>query len=111
MTKMRYRSIDDDIFEYLSTHPEQQVPYVADALHDDDVPILSFLLALRQVARVRGKGIAELSSETSLNRENLYRMLSRKGNPTFSNVVAIMDSIGLEFTVREKKKSKPVRRV
>lgn len=39
-----------------------------------------FLMALRNVADAHG-GIGVLSDITTLNRQNLYRMLSEDGNP------------------------------
>ena len=94
------------VFEYLTDHPHRQLPYLEAALVSDE-PVLSFLLALRQVARARGKSIQDLSIATDLNRENLYRMLSPKGNPSFANVFALLDSLGLELSVREKRSRKP----
>jgi len=38
-----------------------------------------FLLALRDVLEARGENIAELAEETQLNKQNLYRMLSKIG--------------------------------
>ena len=81
------------VFEYLTEHPHRQLPYLESALVSEE-PILSFLLALRQVARARGKSVQDLSNSTDLNRENLYRMLSPKGNPSFANVFVILDSLG-----------------
>jgi len=47
-----------------------------------------FLLALRNVAEARG--VARIARETKLNRENLYAMLSERGNPVVSSLYAIL---------------------
>ena len=58
----------------------------------------TFLLALRDVAKARG--IGRLAQETHLSRESLYRTLSRKGNPRFSTLAAVLESLGLKLTVQ-----------
>lgn len=55
----------------------------------------SWLLALRDVAEVH-KGIAKLATDAGVNRENLYRMLSRKGNPRTRNLGAVLRSLPFE---------------
>ena len=56
----------------------------------------AFLLAVRDVAEAQG-GLASLSKATSLNRENLYNMLSEKGNPRLSSITSILDQMGFEI--------------
>src|SRR5205823_9170639 len=64
-----------------------------------------FLLALRDVAQAQG-GIAALARATKLNRENLYDLLSRKGNPRLRNISAILNQLGLELSFQPKHKRK-----
>ena len=56
-------------------------------------------MAVKDVAEAAG-GIAPLAKATKLNREGLYDMLSKKGNPRLSSLSAIIDVLGLklEFT-------------
>jgi len=54
-----------------------------------------FLLAMRDVVEAQG-GIGELAKSTKLNRENLYDMLSDKGNPRLSSITSILDRLGFE---------------
>ncbi len=63
-----------------------------------------FLLALRDVAKARG--IRHLAQETQLSRESLYRTLSRKGNPRFSTLEALLESLGLKLPVEVKMDAK-----
>ena len=37
-----------------------------------------------------------------LSRESLYRTLSRKGNPRFSTLEAVLESVGLKLAVEVK---------
>lgn len=60
-----------------------------------------FLLALRDVANARG--LTLLARETSLNRENLYRILSEKGNPQLFSLTALLDALGLSLSVKPKR--------
>ena len=60
-----------------------------------------FLLGIRDVAEATG-GLRTLASETSLNRENLYDMLSKEGNPRLSSLSAVLDKLGLEVTFKRK---------
>ena len=48
--------------------------------YEKDQDGFAFLTALRDVAEARG-GIGKLAKKTNLNRENLYKVLSSKGNP------------------------------
>ena len=60
-----------------------------------------FLLGVKDVAEANG-GLRALSKETSLNRENLYDMLSKNGNPRLSSLSAILDNLGIEVTFKRK---------
>ena len=66
-------------------------------LEDDDTRV--FLLALRDVAEARG-GIRSLSRDAHLNRESLYRMLSKSGNPSLDSLSAVLNACGLRLAVQ-----------
>lgn len=78
-------------------HPEEAAAYLNACLEDDDPRV--FLMALRDVADSRG-GVRSLSRGARLNRENLYRMLSRSGNPSLDNLAAVLNAFGLRLAVR-----------
>ena len=96
---MRRRTVPyEDILHRDLQDPEEAAAYLTAALDDksgdgSDV----FLLALRDVAKARG--IRELAQDTQLSRESLYRTLSRKGNPRFSTLEAVLESLGLKLSV------------
>jgi len=70
--------------------------YVEAALEEGDPAGL--LQALRNVAEARG-GVARIAEKTGLNREALYRTLSRRGNPQLKNLAAILGATGLRLSV------------
>ena len=59
-----------------------------------------FMMALRDVAKA--KGISLVAKEAELNRESMYRMLSKKGNPNFSSLNKLLDTLGLTLTIEMK---------
>lgn len=75
--------------------PARAAAYLDAALEEGDQEV--FLLALRDVAEARGLSV--VAQEAQLNRENLYRMLSREGNPQLSSLNALLKSMGLRLAV------------
>lgn len=80
--------------------PEEAIAYLRVALeeYEQDGDSEVFLLALRNIAEARG-GISALAKKTRLNRQNLYRTLSGKGNPTFQTLEIIMHALGFRLSV------------
>lgn len=69
--------------------------YLNAALEDSDPQV--FLLALRNVAQAHG--FSDVAAKSSLNRESLYKMLSKKGNPSLHSLGALLDSFGFRLAV------------
>jgi probable addiction module antidote protein len=67
------------------------------ALEDADEPRV-LLIALRHVAEARG-GLAKVAKAAGIERESLYRVLSKRGNPRLSTLVAVTKAMGLKLTV------------
>jgi probable addiction module antidote protein len=97
---VKTRSYKEHLLKQLQK-PEEAAAYLNAALHDDDPHV--FLLALRDIAEAKG-GMGWLADEADLNRENLYRTLSLRGNPRFFNLLAVLDAIGLELTIQARHK-------
>ena len=76
--------------------PEEAAAYLDACLEDEDSHV--FLLALKDVAEARG-GMSKLSKDSSLNRQSLYRTLSKTGNPKMANVFSILASLGMELHI------------
>ena len=81
--------------------PKEAAAYLNAALQDEDPHV--FLLALRDIAEAKG-GLGWLAEESDLNRENLYRTLSLKGNPRFFSLLTVLDAVGLEFSIHARPK-------
>ena len=81
--------------------PAEQAAYLNAVLAEGDRRLL--LKALRNVAEACG-GMQRLAARSRLSRENLYRMLSDKGNPELSSLDRIMRSLGLSFRVEPVRK-------
>lgn len=57
-----------------------------------------FLLALRNVAEAFQ--MSSVAEQAGVNRENLYRMLSGKGNPRLSSLLAVLKALRLHLSVQ-----------
>ncbi len=88
-------SYDDYLIRSLR-NPKRAAAYLNAALEDEDPRV--FLLALRYVAEARG-GMGAAAVKSKLNRESLYRMLSRKGNPSLQSLGALLSSLGFRLAV------------
>jgi probable addiction module antidote protein len=91
------KNYKDDLIKDLR-NPKEAAEYLNAALQDGNQEI--FLMALRDVAAARG--IKNISQQTSLNRENMYRMLSNEGNPNLSSLSTILDNLGLKLAIEIK---------
>ena len=60
------------------------------------------MLAIPKVMSVatRAKGMTELTRETGLSREQLYRSFSEKGNPRLKTMLTVMKALGVDMIAR-----------
>lgn len=65
--------------------------FLNSCLEDEDEGV--FLLGLRYVAEAHG-GLDKLAKKAHLNREHLYRMLSKKGNPRIASLKEVAHAFG-----------------
>jgi probable addiction module antidote protein len=93
------RSVPHNDFLIESLRNQQRAKaYLNAALEDDDPRV--FLLALRNVAQARG--FSKVATRSTLNRESLYRMLSKRGNPSLQSLGALLESLGFRLAVEAK---------
>ena len=71
---------------------------------EEEVPG-DFLYALRKVIEAHG-GIGSIAKKAKLNRQQLYKTLSREGNPEFLTLRAMLAAVGFALTVAPKEKRK-----
>ena len=73
--------------------PEYAAGYLTECLEQGEA---EFLLGLRDVVEAHG-GVSQLAKAAKLNRESLYRLLSKKGNPRLSSLASILTQLGIEL--------------
>ncbi|MBB5576539.1 MULTISPECIES: addiction module antidote protein [Rhizobium] len=70
--------------------------FMRDAFESGDAGYIAHALGV--VART--KGMTGIAKETGKAREALYRSFASDGNPTLKSVLAVMQSLGFELTVK-----------
>ena len=95
----KIRKFNNYLIESLKD-PKEASAYLNVALQEykKDNDAEAFLLALRDVAEARG-GLSRLAQKTKLNRQNLYRALSSKGNPQLITLGNILNGLGFHFSI------------
>lgn len=58
-----------------------------------------------EVNVAEARGLSRLAKSAQLNRENLYKMLSKRGNPELGSLYSILDALGFKLSVELKKAS------
>jgi len=98
---MPTKNYHDELLKQLKD-PREAAEYL-NACFEDSKEV--FLLGLRDVVEARG-GVGGLSQVTELNRENLYRSLSKKGNPKLSSLSSILEAVGIQLQFAPTRKQK-----
>lgn len=80
--------------------PVAAAAFINEALATDDAGYIA--RAMGVVARARG--MSGLARETGLSREQLYRSLSERGNPTLKTVLAVLKELGVEISLVERRR-------
>ena len=99
--KREFRDYQEKLLQDLQD-PEEASLYLNEALKDEDPRV--FLLALKNVCEAQGEKMAALARETKISRENLYRILSKRGNPKLNNVVSLLSAVGFQLSVAPYRK-------
>jgi len=89
-----------DTADYINTK-EDVAACLAVALAENDTAF--FLKTIGIVAR--SQGMAQIARELNLSRESLYQSLSADGNPSFETIIRVLDFLGYQFCVEQKKAS------
>ena len=94
MTTLKLRKWESA--EHLKTD-EDMAAYLEACLQEagDDAAFIA--KALGNIARA--KGMTQLSKDTGLGRESLYKALSGEGNPSFATILKVTHALGLKFQV------------
>lgn len=89
---MTIKTLPYDAADFL-TDEETIAAYLTESLESDDPKVIA--KALGAVARARG--MTQLSKDTGITREALYRALSATGNPEFGTVLKVVHALGLRL--------------
>lgn len=81
-----------DLLAELRRDPDYAAEYLSAAKADSND---AFLVALRDVAEAR-QGMRKVAKEAGVNRESLYRALSKNGNPSISTLDAVLRTLGID---------------
>ena len=95
MKKTTYRG---DLLKRLKD-PAYALGYLNACLEEDEV---TFLLALRDVADAHG-GLRRLAEKTKLNREHLFRVLSKRGNPRLETLQQLAAVFGWRIALVQRR--------
>lgn len=97
---MTNRKFADYHIEQLKNNPKEAEQYLKIALGDyfKDGNKEAFYQALEDVVKAN-VGISQLAKETSLNRQNLYKIFSGKTSPRLETIENILASVGFTITI------------
>ena len=96
---MPLETLPHDTAEHLKT--DEDVALSIEAVLEDGDPAL-IRDAIGIVARARG--MSQIAREAGLSRESLDKALSQSGNPSFETVRAVLQALGLQFSVKRADK-------
>lgn len=92
---MRLKNYRDDLIKRLAD-PKYAAAYLGQVLAEKDRA--AFLIALKDVVEAGG-GVGALAGRVGLKRPSLYKILSKKGNPTLETLQEILQPLGLRVSV------------
>lgn len=101
MNKKRFEDYQDWLLPKLQDE-EFATAYLNEALHDEDPCV--FLLALKNVIEAQQVTKAKLAKKSKITRTSTYRILSKSGNPKWTNIRSLLDAAGLELSVHPSKR-------
>jgi probable addiction module antidote protein len=99
--KKKLTSYEKNLLEALKDHDEA-LAYLNEALQDEDPRI--FLIALKNVLSAQDIDISAFAIESKITRQNIYRILSSKGNPRWENLTSLLNALGLQVHLTDKKR-------
>lgn len=83
-----------DTAAYLQT--QEDIAAYLDAVMEENDPAL-LAAALGDIARARN--MSQLAKDVGMSREGLYKALSGEGNPAFSTISKVANSLGLRLSI------------
>ena len=96
---MRLKNYRKDLLGRLK-NPDYAAEYLDQVLAENDRA--AFLVALKDVVEATG-GMSEMAKRVGLTRPSLYKVFSKRGNPTLETLQAILEALGLRVTIATAK--------
>jgi len=81
--------------------PDFAAHFLAAAIAEGDEEFLNEALA----KVIKAHGATRVSEDAGIARQALYKMISGEGNPSFKNVNKLLEAVGLELTIKSKKRA------
>ena len=85
-----------EVTEYIEDKEDLEF-LLNDALETGNVEYIADILG----TIAKAKGMGGIAAETQLNREQLYRSFSKKGNPTLKTFFSVLKALDLTITVKK----------
>jgi len=76
---------------------EQAAIYLEECLVDGNIEL--FQEALHTVAKAQEGGVRAVAEQANLNRENLYRALTKKGKPQMETITKMLSALGMRISI------------
>ena len=92
---MKRPTYHEDLVKRLKD-PKRALGYLNACLNQEDFDEGVLLLALRDVAEAHG-GLRNLAKRTGLNREHLFKILSKNGNPRLDSLTQLTNALGFRL--------------
>ena len=100
MAKKRTYANYNELLQERLKNPKLAMAYLNEALRDEDQNV--FLIALKDVLEAQGEDVSDIAKKAHISRQSFYRMLSKKGNPRWSNITSLIDAVGLQVQILPK---------
>lgn len=89
---MKNELTDFDISQYLD-NKEVIAEYLTQVLEDGDIDEL--MVAIGNIAKA--KGLSQISKDSGLGRESLYKTFNKGTKPRFDTVIRVLNSLGIHL--------------
>lgn len=96
---MSNSSHDETMAELYRLAPALALQVMNDILEDPQAGQSEWLVVLSQIVNAQGD-VASLAEKVNLNPMQLQRMLSPQGNPALSDLMAILQALGLRLAIQ-----------
>ena len=90
------RPYEETLADILRT-PEEMTAYLNESMEDEDPRV--FLMALQDVVRMQG--MSQVSRQSGVNRQSLYKALSGDRNPRVDTLNKVLHALGLRLAVEK----------